>query len=795
MWRKSVADIVRRRTQSILIIAAILVPVAGLTAVGVAASTLSAAYRFTLEASGSKQDVAVALDRSDVGLSRDVAENPNVVGTQLAVRLDTQWHVATAPGHVDLQITGYPDPAHAPLTPLSLVAGRYPGPGEVVMDYADRALGTAAIGTDITIDAATGFSSLRVVGEARSAGQNPATTGEATAYMSSAALDRIPAFAYSPTATTREPIETEQLSLYLHDPTAYADIVRALGPTFATNHATVLAVFPPDKNAPVRQVNGILTLARALLAIAVVLSALLVLSAVAALVAEQTATIATLKTLGATRYRILRHYWLTVTALSLVATPAGLVIGILAGGQLAGRMAASIPLAVGSKQIPATTLALGGLVGLGIPVLAALMPIRKATRVTVREALTGGITSVQPTSTPRRFVAPVRQTVQLGVRGLARKPWRAGLSIVTLAVAAMSFFVVQTLTSSVQQSIQGVWGSFHADVEVYVGADHSLGQVNQLLGRIPNIARVERVGWYGSQTQWGKLGVWGLEPQSTLYSARITSGHWLTAGDPHGCLISTDLATRAHLRVGSSLDVPGSGGARATRFTVVGVVDQPVDDLSQVGTVDMPVDSLYQLEGAPDANINDYTNRVLIQARDRSAGAVDALTRAIDQTGRTSSADRNGPVTEVFRFRDEVIRHQRNFLPIRALLLAASILVAFVGLLGLADALSAAVTDQRNDIGLLRALGATGRDVATVVWAQALAVSLAAWALAAAIGIPLARLAVEAFRRQVMPTDYHLDALNLLVMVAITAAVASGAALLPARRAASLKPTELLRRQ
>ena len=64
LWRKSVADIARRRTQSLLIVAAILVPVAGLTAVGVAANTLSAAYRFTLIASGSKQDVAVALNRS-----------------------------------------------------------------------------------------------------------------------------------------------------------------------------------------------------------------------------------------------------------------------------------------------------------------------------------------------------------------------------------------------------------------------------------------------------------------------------------------------------------------------------------------------------------------------------------------------------------------------------------------------------------------------------------------------------------------------------------------------------------
>jgi putative ABC transport system permease protein len=142
---------------------------------------------------------------------------------------------------------------------------------------------------------------------------------------------------------------------------------------------------------------------------------------------------------------------------------------------------------------------------------------------------------------------------------------------------------------------------------------------------------------------------------------------------------------------------------------------------------------------------------------------------------------------------DQVLRHQRSFLPIQALLLAASALIALIGLLGLADVLGASVTDQRREIGLLRALGASGRDIATVVWTQALTVSLAAWALAIAAGIPLAYTFVQLFRRRVMPTDFHFDPINLLAMVAVTIAIAGGAALLPAHRAASLRPAELIR--
>jgi putative ABC transport system permease protein len=796
LWRKSVADIVRRKTQSLLILVAILVPVAGLTAVGVAASSLSAAYRYTIVASGTRQDVAVVIDRSDPGLLDAISHQPAVIADQLATTMDTQWQVATAPGHVDLQITGYAHPANAPLTPLHLIAGHYPGRGEVVMDYGDRALGATGLGDTVTIDTATGTASLRVVGDARSSGQNPATSGRAIAYMSATALNQLPALPYSAAEAGQGPIKTEQLSLQLRNPVAYQSAVQSLGPILRAHHASVLAVLPPAKNAPLRQIDGILTLARALLGIAVALAALLVINAVTALVAEQSGTIATLKALGATRARIVRHYWATITGLAAVATPAGLAVGVLAGGQIAAHMAASIPLAPGPPEVPSGTLALGAAVGLTIPALAALIPIRAATRVTVRQALSGlGIATPTATaSAPGRLPrVGMRQTVRLGIRAVSRKPWRAALSVLTLGLSAVSFLVVASVTSSVERSIQGVWGSFRADVEVYVGGDNSYRHINTLLAGVPNIARIERVGWFGSQTPWGKVGVWGLEPQSELYHTRVEHGHWFTTSKHRVCLISADLASRSGLRVGSSLDVPGPGAGHAMRFTVIGIVDQPVDDLSQVGTIDMPVHQLYLLEGAPAAQIADYTNRVLVQADDRSVTAVDRLTRMIDQTGRSAAVVRNPPIAEVFRFHDEVVRHQRNFLPIQALLLAASALVALMGLLGLADALSASVTDQRRDIGLLRALGASGRDIVTVLWTEALTVSLAAWTLALAAGIPLAYLFVQLFSRQVMPTDFHLAPLNLLAMVAVTITIASVASLLPARRAAALRPSELLR--
>src|SRR6516225_1015736 len=757
--RKSISDVLRRKAHSIVIVLAILIPVGGFTAVSVAGDSLASAYAFSVGTHGSSQDTVLAVDRTDPALLAAIARLHNVAAAQVATMVQTQWHVAAAPGHVAFTIVGYPDPSHVPLTPFQLLAGRYPGTGEIVMEYGDKGLQPFGLGDRVAVDTARGTVSLRVVGIARTPGTNPATTGSGSGYMSTAALDRIPAHQFAPGAVPRQPFRSQEITLDLHSPAAYQATVRALAPAMRAAHATVLAVFPPAHGAPLDQLMGILSLVRVLLAVALVLAAILIMNAVSALVAQQTTVIATMKALGATRAVVVKGYSTTVFIYSLIATPLGIALGIGAGGGVASAMERSIP----------------------------LVPLWLGTRVSVKEALAGwGVASVEAktrahASRPRTArLAHIPQTVWLGLRGLFRKPWQAAISIVTVAIAAACFLVVQSLASSVSGSIGSVWGGFQADTEIYAGDQGSYPQISALLAHIPNIARIERVGWFGSETRWGKVSVWGIEPDSHIYRPHLTSGRWFGPREPQVLLVSDDLAARARLHTGSTISVPGPGGARTMTFTVIGTVHEPVNDL-------------YRLEGAPAARIGNYANRVLVRAVDRSPAAVDRLTRAIDTAGSRAGLGRQGPIGEVFSFHDEVVRQQGKLLPIYALLLVVAIIVAAVGTLGLADALGASVLERRRDIGLLRSLGASGRRVAAVFWIEGAALSALAWLLASATGIPLAYLFVQQFRDRVMPTDFHFNPLALAGMVAATFVLATLATLVPAHRAAALRPGDLLR--
>jgi cell division protein FtsX len=206
----------------------------------------------------------------------------------------------------------------------------------------------------------------------------------------------------------------------------------------------------------------------------------------------------------------------------------------------------------------------------------------------------------------------------------------------------------------------------------------------------------------------------------------------------------------------------------------------------------LPVNELYEREGAASATVAAYTNRVLVVARDRSPAGVDRLARAIDAAGRSA---KDGPIAEVFLFHDEVVRHQRGFIPLYDLLYAMSLVIAAVGIFGLTDALSASVVQRRRDIGLMRSLGASGRRVGSVFTVEGLTVSALAWLVGAIVGTPLAFAFIDVFRNSVMPVDMVFQPLGLLAMFAVTAAIAALAALTPAWRASSLRTIDLIRHE
>ena len=114
-----------------------------------------------------------------------------------------------------------------------------------------------------------------------------------------------------------------------------------------------------------------------------------------------------------------------------------------------------------------------------------------------------------------------------------------------------------------------------------------------------------------------------------------------------------------------------------------------------------------------------------------------------------------------------------------------ALLLAVIGLYG---TLSYAVTRRRGEIGVRMALGATAREVIRMVFTEAGLLILGGIALGAVLALAATRL-IATFLYGVEATD----PLTLALAAGILAVTALAAALLPAARAATVEPVDVLR--
>jgi hypothetical protein len=120
--------------------------------------------------------------------------------------------------------------------------------------------------------------------------------------------------------------------------------------------------------------------------------------------------------------------------------------------------------------------------------------------------------------------------------------------------------------------------------------------------------------------------------------------------------------------------------------------------------------------------------------------------------------------------------------------------MVLLGVVAIAHAMIVSVRRNRRELGVLRALGFRGRDVGVTVAWQAVALAVVGAVVGLPAGILVGRFVWRAVADSIgVRAVPALPALALVVVVPAAVLVAVLTALLPARRAARMHPTELLR--
>lgn len=250
--------------------------------------------------------------------------------------------------------------------------------------------------------------------------------------------------------------------------------------------------------------------------------------------------------------------------------------------------------------------------------------------------------------------------------------------------------------------------------------------------------------------------------------SRVVSGDWRVAGD--GCLIGTELAQELGATLGDRLRVFVDDERSAT-FRVQGVFDLGAKDVNQRWLL-VPLrgaQTLLTLEGGIS----------LIEAR------VDEIFAATDIADAIHA--RTGLVADSW-----MTLNKQLMVALRSQGSSSNMIQLFVILavaLGISSVLVVSVVQKGKEIGILRAMGASRRQINQVFLWQGVIVGVSGSLFGTLLGLGLLGLF------KLAPLTFTVEAPPALIARACLIALVTGlvAAFLPARRAARLDPAVAIR--
>ncbi len=724
------------------------------------------------------------------------------------------------------------DPTHPKFNSLTLVSGRWPRSGEVVIDESTAGKKDIAVGQRIGIQAEGPVEQLRVSGLVKFG--SVSTIGGATL----AGFDL-------PTAQE------------LFDKAGKLDQIRVgakPGVSPAKLTAEISAILPPgtqvksgnsQATSDAKDTNSFISFLQTFLlsfaGVALFVGAFVIANSLSITIAQRTREFATLRTLGASRRQVLRTVIVEALVIGLLASVIGLFLGLALGKGLFSLFdAVGFTLPNNGLTVETRTIVVALIVGVTVTLLASLRPALRATRVppiaavregaalpegrfhrfrtlgTVLTAILGfaallyglfgsnlGTTQVLlwmgvgallifigVALVSSHVVVPLAQFLgwpatriggaagSLARANARRNPQRTastaaalmiGLALVTL-VATLAGSIIGTFNSAVDDLAPGEFYAITAQnnfspipvaagvavaktpgvesiASVRAGDSRVFGNTRTLTAVDPTIGKVINLKWKaGSQSVLSTLG---------------SSGAFVDDGfaDNHG------------LKVGSRFPLLTPTG-KTLLLRVKGIFTPPAGG-SPFGPVTIS-SKTFDAEYTQPMNLFTFVTM--------KGGVTEANTSALETSLKGFP---NAKVADGDEFKKNQVSGLKSVLNVLYVLLALSVLVSVFGIV---NALVLTVFERTRELGMLRAIGMTRRQVRRMIRHESIITSLIGATIGLLLGLVLAALLIS----RVKEINFFTPWSQLVFFLIASIIVGILAAIFPARRAAKLNPLEAL---
>jgi len=723
-------------------------------------------------------------------------------------------------------------PAGQHFSPLSLSSGNWPtAPNDIDIDAETASKQHFSVGQEIGVVARGPEQRFRIVGTVKFGGVS--SLGGATL-----------AIVTLPTAQRifNKPDQFDEIDVAAAKGVSPQQLVRAVRPLLPPN--SQVRTGQAQAQEATKDTSGFLNIFQDFLlafgGVALFVGSFVIANTLSITIAQRTRELATLRTLGATRRQVLSSVMVEALVIGALASVAGLFLGLaLAKGLNSLLVSFGIDLPQTSTVFKTRTVVVSLLVGIVITLLAALRPALRSTRVPPIAAVREG--ALLPPSRFARFGQPaaigtvvaavVLMMVGLFVSGLTtgerllgvglgavalflgvamlaprlvpplarvlgwpasrfggasgklargnatRNPARTASTASALMIGLTLVTLVGVLAAGLKTRFQnGVNQAFVANYAVTATDNFTPISVasEDALHRAPGVLAVSGVRAGDGKAFGSRINVTGVAPNvSQVIFMKWQAGSQQTPAElgVNGAFVSNAYASAQHLRIGSRLSVQTPNGT-ILHLTLRGI-SLPPKGASPYGDVTISqalFDRVYQ---------NPQNLFVLVNV----TGGVTAANTHLLNSALSGFPD--AKLQTKAQFTKNQLQGLTTLLNLLYVLLSLSIVIS---LFGIVNTLVLTVFERTRELGMLRAVGMSRRQVRRMIRHESVITAL----LGAVFGIPLGVLLALMVGVAIKYAVFTVPVGTLIVFV--IAAIIAGlvAAILPARRAGRLNVLQAL---
>jgi putative ABC transport system permease protein len=556
----------------------------------------------------------------------------------------------------------------------------------------------------------------------------------------------------------------------------------------------------PDDYFLIGEVQDITGILNTLAIVALVVSGFLVANVINTIVVEQKRQIGVMKSIGASRWTSFTVYAGIALVYGIIGTIPGVILGVFVGSAMAHALARFAFTMIDGFKISPVGILSGVMMGLLVPVIAALLPVFNGTRVTILDALTDlGISGSWGKGVLARLIAASRLpvTVRQALSNVAQKKGRLFLTVITLMLAASAFMGVFAMFTVIQSEMDKLFKTFHYSISVLPTEAQDFDTVRQLIvdtGDVKEVlpgvgSSVRILNLNDTATAVGpsseeELDTFGFDPSTNMLELTYQEGSgWKDDPTRRGIVITTAAAKSFDKKVGDLLLL--NAGGQTAEYELIGVAVYPVP------LAIMRWQDLATLAGfvTPDGEPVPFIFFATVKQEDPSAADVNRVINKI------SDSMLDAGITASFGNQIEEQEQTANDLLVFNLIFQmTSAVMAAVGAIGLLTTLSMAVFERQKEIGVMRSIGAGSSTIVAQFLVEGILIGILAWIPAVPLSYGLALVLLDGLGfSDFIQFSYPLWVLLMgLIGMIVVATIAS---LWPSLAAARRTVSDILRYQ